>query len=201
MTQIACHECDLLLNLPVIQEGQRAYCPRCNNLLCANQPHGMERSLAYAVAGIAFLILANIFPFLAFQAKGREQVMTLIQSSIDLYRNGSEVLAAFVLVFTIIAPAMLLGSLIWILGPLLLKGKRVQGAYWLGHLIFQTTPWSMAEVFLIGILVSMVKIAAMATVVLGISFWGYVGFTICLTMSMASLDKHLFWDALDEAQT
>ena len=175
MTQIACHECDLLLNLPEIEEGQRAYCPRCNHMLCSNPLNGIERALAYAIAGMAFLVLANIFPFLAFQAKGREQVMTLIQSSIDLYRNGSEILAAFVLVFIIIAPAILLCSLIWILGPLVLKGKRVQGAYWLGHLIFQTTPWSMAEIFLIGILVSMIKIASLATVVLGISFWGYVG--------------------------
>ena len=200
MTQIACHECDLLLNLPLIKEGQRAYCPRCKHLLCSNPHNGMERSLAYAIAGMAFLVLANIFPFLAFQAKGREQVMTLIQSSIDLYRNGSEVLAAFVLVFIIIAPAILLCSLIWTLGPLVIKGKRAQGANWLGHLIFQATPWSMAEVFLIGILVSMVKIASLATVVIGISFWGYVGFTICLTMAMASLDKHNFWDALDAAQ-
>lgn len=50
--------------------------------------------------------------------------MTLLESSIDLYRNGSEILAAFVLMFIIIAPAVLLCSLIWILGPLLLKGKR-----------------------------------------------------------------------------
>lgn len=201
MTQIACHECDLLLNLSAITEGQRANCPRCNHLLCVNLHSGMERSLACAIAGMIFLILANIFPFLAFQAKGREQVMTLFQSSMDLYRNNSEILAAFVLMFIIIAPAILLCSYIWILGPLVLKGKRAKGAYWLGHLIFQTSPWSMAEVFLIGVLVSMVKIASLATVVLGISFWGYVGFTLCLTMSMASLDKHYFWDALDGAQT
>ncbi len=72
MTKIACHECDLLINLPAITEGQRANCPRCNHLLCANPHNGMERSLACAIAGIAFLVLANIFPFLAFQAKGRE---------------------------------------------------------------------------------------------------------------------------------
>lgn len=70
MTQIACHECDLLLSLPEIEEGQRAYCPRYNHLLCAHPHNGMERSLAYAIAGIAFLALANIFPFIAFKAKG-----------------------------------------------------------------------------------------------------------------------------------
>ena len=201
MTEIACHECDLLLSLPTIQEGERAYCPRCNHLLCSNPHNGIERGLAFAIAGLAFLFLANIFPFLAFQARGREQVMTLLQSSIELYNGGNELLASFVLVFIIIAPALLLCCITWILVPLALKGKRVPGSYWLGRLIFQASPWSMAEIFLIGILVSVIKIASMATVVLGISFWAYVSFTICLTVTMASLDKHHFWETLDEAHT
>ncbi len=201
MTQIACHGCDLLLKLPPIKEGERAYCPRCNHLLCSNPTNGLERALAFASAGIAFLYLANIFPFLAFHAKGRQQVMTLLQSSIELYRNGSEFLAAFVLVFIIIAPALLLCCIIWTLTPLVFKGKRAPWAYWLGRLIFQASPWSMAEIFLIGILVSLTKIASLATVVLGISFWGYIGFTLCFTLAMASLDKHHFWNALDKART
>ena len=200
MTQIACHECDLLLKLPNIDEGQRAYCPRCNHLLCTNPRNGIERGLAFAIAGIAFILLANVFPFLAFQARGREQVMTLLQSSVELYSSGNEILAAFVLMFIIIAPALLLCCIIWVLAPLVLKGRRAPGAYWLGRLIFQASPWSMAEIFLIGILVSVIKIASMATVVLGISFWAYVGFTICLTVTMASLDKHFFWEALDGAR-
>lgn len=200
MTQIACHECDLLLKLPKIKEGQRAYCPRCNHLLSSNPHNGIERGLAFAISGIAFLFLANIFPFLAFQAKGREQVMTLVQSSIELYRSGYEPLAAFVMVFIIIAPALLLCCIIWVLLPLVIKGRCVPGAYWLGRLIFQASPWSMAEIFLIGILVSLTKIASLATVVLGISFWGYIGFTLCFTIAMANLDKHHFWNALDKAK-
>ena len=199
MTKIACHECDLLLNLPNFEEGSRAYCPRCNHLLCSNPSNGIERGLAFAVTGVAFLFLANIFPFLSFQARGREQVMTLLQSSLELYEGGNEILAAFVLAFIIVAPALLLFSIIWILGPLVLKDKRTLGAYWLGRLVFQTSPWSMAEIFLIGILVSIIKISSMATVVLGVSFWAYVGFTLCLMMSMVNLDKHFFWEALDKA--
>ena len=104
------------------------------------------------------------------------------------------------MVFIIITPALLLCCIIWILGPLVLRGKCVLGAYWLGRLVFQASPWSMAEIFLIGVLVSLTKIASLATVVLGISFCGYVGFTLCFTMAIASLDKHFFWDALDEAR-
>ena len=198
MPQIACHECDLLLDLPTIQEGQRAYCPRCNHLLCSNPRDGIDRAIAFSVSGIAFLLLANIFPFLSFHANGREQVMTLIQSSFALYNDGNELLAAFILMFIIIAPALLLGCIIWVLVPLQFYGKRALGAYWLSHLIFQASPWSMAEIFLIGILVSLTKIASLATVVLGISFWGYIGFTVCFTVTMANLDKHHYWNALDE---
>jgi len=200
MSQIACHECDLLLSLPRINEGQRAYCPRCNHLLCSNPHNGLERSLAFSIAGLALLVLSNLFPFLAFQARGHEQVMTLLQSSVELYKNDSQFLAAFVLVFIIVAPALLLCCIIWILWPLVMKEKKAPYAAWLGRLIFYTTPWSMAEIFLIGILVSLTKIASLATVVLGISFWGYIGFTICLTVAMSNLDKHMFWDTLDKAQ-
>lgn len=201
MTKIACEECDLLLNLPKLDEGQRANCPRCNHLLCRNPNNGLERALAFAIAGVVFLMLANLFPFLAFQASGREQVMNLLQSSVALYNNGNEFLAAMVLMFIIVTPAMLLICTIWVLTPLVLYNKRNFGSYWLGRLIFQTSPWSMAEIFLIGILVSVTKIASLATVIIGVSFWAYVCFTICFTIAISNIDNLHFWQKLDGAQT
>ena len=41
------------------------------------------------------------------------------------------------------------------------------------RLLFHMQNWAMVEVFLSGLLVGLVKIAHMATVVIGISFWGY----------------------------
>lgn len=199
MTKIACHECDLLLNLPVLDNGQRANCPRCNHLLSSNPSNGLEHALAYSVAGLVFLLFANLFPFLAFQASGREQEMTLLQSSIALYLNGREILSAFVLMFIIVTPAVLMAFIIWVLTPILLYNKRFTGSYWLGRVIFQTTPWSMAEIYLIGILVSVTKIASMATVIIGVSFWAYVGFTICFTLAIAKIDRFHFWQTLEAA--
>jgi len=200
MTQIACHECDLLLILPALDKGERANCPRCNHLLSSNPSNGLEHALAFAIAGLVFLLLANAFPFLAFQASGREQAMNLLQSSFALYYNGSEVLSAFVLMFIIITPAVLLAFIIWVLTPIIFYNKRLAGSYWLGRVIYQTTPWSMAEIYLIGILVSITKIATMATVIIGISFWAYVGFAICFTLTISKMDKNLFWQTLDAAE-
>ena len=66
-----------------------------------------------------------------------------------------------------------------------------------GRFLFLLGPWSMVEVFVIGVLVSLVKIGAMATVVLGLSFWAYVAFTVCFTASLSSLDRLHLWREIE----
>ncbi len=56
----------------------------------------------------------------------------------------------------------------------------------------------MVEVFIIGVIVSLVKIAAMATVVLGISFWAYAGFSICFTLAIYNLDRYQCWERIEQ---
>jgi paraquat-inducible protein A len=58
----------------------------------------------------------------------------------------------------------------------------------------------MVEVFIIGVIVSLVKIAAMATVELGISFWAYAGFAICFTLAISSLDRYQCWERIEALQ-
>jgi paraquat-inducible protein A len=67
----------------------------------------------------------------------------------------------------------------------------------LGSLVFHLHTWSMAEVFFIGVLVSLVKIAHMASVVLGLSFWAYAGFTVLFVMTLSNVDKFQFWQKIE----
>jgi paraquat-inducible protein A len=50
------------------------------------------------------------------------------------------------------------------------------------------------------VIVSLVKIAAMATVVLGISFWAYAAFSILFTFAVASLDRYQCWQLIEELE-
>jgi paraquat-inducible protein A len=59
--------------------------------------------------------------------------------------------------------------------------------------ILMLMPWSMAEIFLISILVSFVKIVTIADVSLGLSFWSYVLFTVCMTVVVLYPDKRELW--------
>ena len=196
--QMACLGCDLLLAIPLLAEGERAACPRCRHHLRSTPKDGLLRSLAFAVSAAVFLAAAIAFPFLSMKAGGLENAMTLPQSALELYRNGREVVAVLVLGFILVVPAVVLGAVLALLVPTV----RGRGAAWLvpaGRLVFVLAPWSMAEVFVIGVIVSLVKLASMADIVLGISFWSYVAFSICFTATLSSLDRAYVWDAIEQA--
>ena len=194
--RIACIECDLLVQVGELGEGQRAECPRCGNHLTAPAADGLTRTFAFALAACVLLVLANSFPFLSLKAKGLEQVMTLPRTAVQLYSDGYATLAVLVLGPIVGIPALMLATLMALIVPI----RRRVSAPWLvpaGRLLFFLTPWAMVEVFVIGVLVSLVKIGAMATVVLGISFWAYVGFAVCFTASLSSLDRLQMWREIE----
>lgn len=193
MNQITCPDCDLIVEFSPLRASQRAFCPRCGHLLTRRGFRALERATAFAVAGLLFLVLANIYPFLSFSASGQEQVMTLLQSSQELYRSGSKVLSLFVLAFIIVIPMLIIISLLLVLTPIILKRSPLIGQRLWARFIFTLGPWSMVEVFILGVVASLTKIASMATIVLGLSFWAYVAFTLCFLLSMSALDRYQFW--------
>ncbi len=196
MEYITCHDCDLVVELPQLKDGERAYCPRCHHLLTNKIPDPLQRAGAYSIAALILLILANCYPFLTFSAKGHVQVMTLIQSAIALYRDGSEILSFFVVAFIILIPALVLICQQMVILPLLLGREPLINRRLWARAMYMLSPWSMVEVFIVGVLVSLVKIASIATVILGISFWAYVGFTLLFLLAFTSLDRYQLWNIL-----
>jgi paraquat-inducible protein A len=194
--RVACIQCDLLVALRELAGGERATCPRCGNLLASRTKNGLAGSLAFALAGAVLLVMANAFPFLALKASGLEHVMTLPRTALEIYREGYGAMAVIVFGVIVAVPGLMIGILIALLTAL----RRDSKAPWLvpaGRLLFWLSPWSMSEVFVIGVIVSLVKIGHMATVILGVSFWAYVAFAICFTAAMASLDRIAVWDEIE----
>ncbi len=196
-TQMACLECDLLVSVAPLVEGQRADCPRCGHTITAPRGDWRERALSFSVAALVLLAMANAFPFLSLIAGGLESVMTLPKSAVELYQDGYWTIAVLVLGPIVGIPALILLVLLAVVVPL--HGGRSRP--WLvpgARLLALLNPWAMVEVFVIGVLVSLVKIGAMAKVVLGLSFFAYVGFALCFIAAIASLDRAQLWREIHE---
>jgi paraquat-inducible protein A len=194
--QVACHQCDALLDLQPLARGQRAVCPRCGGLIQVARDDHLTRALAFAISGLLLLPIANAYPFLGFARSGLENSFTLPQAVQILFNNDAHTLSFIVLGLVVGLPTVLLALVLSLVIPLL----RGRNAPWLvpaGRLLYGMNPWNMVEVFVIGVIVSLVKIMKLATVVIGISFWAYIGFAICLVGAISHLDRLSVWQAID----
>jgi len=195
----ACIQCDLPLSVRALGNGERARCPRCRHTIAAGSERRFDSALAFAVAATVFLILANAYPFLRMQSSGLESVMTLPGTALELHRQGYLLLAVIVLSAIVVIPTAMLLAIFSLALPLR-SGRRQPWLVGAGRFLFAMSPWAMVEVFIIGVIVSLVKIGSLATVILGTSFWSYVGFAICFTAALSYLDRFSVWREIEAAR-
>jgi len=197
---VACHDCDLLQRLGPIPEGDTAACRRCGSVLRRCRRNSVERTLALALAAAVLFAVANAFPFLSFDMRGQLTETTLVTGVRDLYRQGMPEVAALVGLTTVVAPLLHLSLLIYVLLP-----THLNRAPWQWERAFRllrrVQPWSMGEVFLVGILVAVTKLVDMASVIPGLALWAFALLIVTLAGAMASLDTHAVWERLMARRT
>ena len=123
--------------------------------------------------------------------------MSLPQGVMRLYEEGMPGLAAVVTLVIGVIPSGLLIMAIGLAVALQL-GWRASWVPLVAKLLFKLRVWSMAEVFMLGVIVSLIKIAHMATVVIGVAFWAYAAFAILFSMVLGSLDAYQVWKRIEE---
>lgn len=193
---IACNQCDLLMAYPQLSPGEKARCPRCDYAITSRGHQAMDRLISMSITGLLLLLFASVFPFLGFSTSGQEKQITLLQTASTLWENNYPELGVLTAIFIIIAPATFLGSLLYVLlhlraGVIPWGGKTL--CKWMFHLI----PWAMAEVFFLGVLVSLIKVAAMAAVEPGLSLWAFVLFCLVFPAVLALTDRYQIWFWMD----
>ena len=190
-----CEECGLLQRNPPLPEGASSRCARCGSTLHRNRADSLDRTLALTLAGILLFIIANSFPFLSFQMQGQTTETTLVSGVKDLYQQGMWELSAVVLFTSILAPGIQLLLLLAVLVPLKL-GRLPKGFSTLFRYVRTLTPWGMMDVFMLGILVSVVKLSDMAVIIPGTSLFAFAALIFVLAGAQATLDPDIVWSKI-----
>lgn len=189
---MACAACDLLHRRSELRPGTSARCARCGTLLYRNRPMSPDRPLALVIAGLILFHIANLYPFLTLEIEGRTQETVLLTGILELYFQGQLGLAALVLATGWICPFLQLLGLTYVLLPLRLGSVPPYMATvyrWVRH--FQ--PWSMMEIFLLGMLVSIVKLSDMASVVPGLALYAFMLLIFLLPAATVGIDSKSIW--------
>ncbi len=182
----ACPHCDLPIQLPVLAEREEADCPRCGSVLEKRFKGGWHRVAAFASVSLVALFVTLGFSYLSLSSAGGEASSTVWGVAWGLLSErpilGSLVGVLFVGIPIVQCLAILGLSVAHLRGQPSLQWRRVAG------LVERLGPWCMADVLLVGTLVSLIKVASLAEVSFGPSFWGFVVFVVYLAAAYSSLD-------------
>lgn len=151
--------------------------------------------MAYGFATLIMFALSNVFTFMSFSAKGIGQEMSFLQCITTLVDQGYLFLGAVLSLTLIGLPLTYVGSIMLVLWRLD-KNMHSQALRSLCRLLCRIKPWLMVDVFLIGVLISLVKLMGMADIKMGMSFWAFVGYTLLLIKMISSLDRMWLWQRL-----
>ena len=193
---LACHECDLVHKVGDVPPGAGARCARCGAVLYRPKRDSLNRTLALAVAGVVLFVIANTYPFLGFKIGAQVRETTLVTGIYQLYAQEMATLAMVVVFTVVLVPAVHLASLLYILVPLQ-RGRVPRHLARVFALVQRLKPWGMMEIFMLGILVSVVKLAKMATIIPGVALYAFLGLIFILAAMAVTLDDHLVWDHIE----
>jgi paraquat-inducible protein A len=195
----ACHFCDTLHESFPVEEGMAARCSRCGALLYQNRPASLARASAFSLAALFLMVLVHAFPFLTMDAAVMRRHLTLLGAATALIDENATILGFSVVLFTVVTPLALACGMIYVCLPLMF-GRAAPGAFFAAKWMYRSEPWNMVEVFLLGVIVSLLKLAKVADVHFDIGFWAFAGVMLCLAGAVAGIDREELWDRLEVAR-
>lgn len=196
---IACPRCDALHIERELEAGETARCVRCGTVLASPRAGAFTRIIALSFTALVLMVGAVFFPFLEISRMGFGNATSLFGVAMA-FSNGALMPLTVALLGSIVGlPVLRSILLVYTLLPLS-RGRppyaRAVAAFRLSEAL---RPWSMAEIFVIGTAVALVKVGGLATISFGPAFWAFCGLIVVNAASNAFTSATTIWDAIEDA--
>jgi paraquat-inducible protein A len=187
-----CHVCEKVAPISV------GNCPRCGSHLHLRKRDSISRTLALVIAAAAMYVPANVLPIMSIRELGVLTESTIIEGLVQFWSAGSYPIALVIFIASILIPILKITSLLWLCGAA--KGivphsaKALGKVYWVTELLGR---WSMVDIFVVAILVTMVQLGTYMTITPGPGALAFAGVVILTMFAAMSFDPKLLWDQLE----
>ncbi|PJE35632.1 paraquat-inducible protein A [Pseudooceanicola lipolyticus] len=194
---VACPTCDALHRLGAVPVGARAKCTRCGTVLMAPRAGAMTRIVMLAATALVLMVAAVFFPFLDLSAAGLSQHSSVLDA-ITAFSDGLLLPLSFaVALLIVILPALRLLAILYAIAPMMIGYHPLPHAQRAFRLVQVLRPWAMAEIFIVGVAVALVKVAGLATVSLGPAFWAFAALVLVTALKDNFMCKLTVWKTLE----
>ena len=181
---LTCHQCGASYARPTLKPDQWAQCLRCNSVLESYGAFTPMAWLAIVLTALISLGFANAYPVLTLFLQGQGQAATFFDAVSVVWREGYPEVSIATFAAGFLLPVLHLFLLFWVLIPLSF-GRLPLFFEAVIKIIDHLKPWCMVPVFLLGILVAAVKLAGLASLVLGVGLFA----TACAALLITSLAR------------
>nr|WP_247682375.1 paraquat-inducible protein A [Pseudoalteromonas sp. MMG013] len=180
-----CHICNQL--------SRSETCPRCEAKTYFRKPKSIERASVWMLTALVLLIPANFLPIMDTINLGQHTPATIFSGIIIMWESGSYPIATIIFVASICIP-IVKAILLFYLIVQTNKCRSPQRASQLYRLLEVIGKWSMIDVFVVIVLVSLVQLGNVLTVEpqLGIVF--FTAMVLCQMIAVHSFDPRILWD-------
>jgi len=192
---VACHECDLLMRKPELAHGEKAQCPRCGYELYAHRHNVVNRSLALVIAALLLYVPANFLPIMQLNLLGQSSEDTVWSGVVGLFNTDMQGVAVVVFLCSMGIPLLKLICQLFVLLSIRLDIGRSYGLL-LYRIYHHLRDWGMLEVYLMGVLVAIVKLADLAAMTVGLGLVCFVSLLLVQVWLEVVMSPHQIWDAL-----
>ncbi len=192
----SCHTCAKVSNVSI------KHCPRCGSHLHLRKPASIQGTIALMIAAAALYIPSHLLPVMTIYELGVVTPSTIISGMMTFWRSGAYPIAIVIFAASILIPFLKIAALSWLCaaatGKVHPSPKVLGRLYWMTELLGR---WSMIDIFVVGILVSLLKLGNYMTITPGPGALAFVGVVVLTMFAAMRFDPRLLWDRLDELAT
>ncbi len=191
-----CRDCGQMQVLPAMPPASRAACLRCDAVLRHTRHDPFLVPLALNLSALILFCLAATLTVMSVTTGGQERAAGLVTGPAELEYYGLWELSAVVLATTFAAPLARVLCMLAVLAGVRLE--RPPGALrtvfaWVQRL----RPWSMIEIYMLGLFVAYVRLSDMARVDLGPAIYALAGLMVIMVLADVSMDEQAVWEAME----
>lgn len=156
--------------------------------------------MALTLAALILLVILCTTTLMNVQTAGIRLTAGLFSGPAELVRRNMPELAIVIVFVTVLAPFVRLSCILYVL----LRLREAEPPRHLRHafaLAEELRPWSMVEVFVLGVFVAYVKLGGLVTIGLQAGIYALLALTFVIVWADSELDRQAIWDALGRRRT
>lgn len=161
----------------------------------------VQHTLAWLVTAVVLYVPANVYPIMMTHQFGRESGNTILGGVVQLMHHGSYLVAGIIFLASVVFPVAKILAVGWLCFVSTvgyrLSDRRHMRLYALTELLGR---WSMVDVCVVAVLVSLVQMGGIFRITSGSAGLAFAGMVVATMLAAHSFDPRMIWLAIERRE-